>query len=1070
MTIAYVRLPHPLARPCRIAFGDDPEATMQSRVWAVPFAAYQALRMACLPVIEGYLDDPIPTEEMPSQPSVASIADALERLRCPFFHDWVTALEALSKHVRPDRVGVVPALPLAEVVAHLKRRSWPALDSRYALRDPAGAPAHRALLGFRNGLAHGGGLPDNASCERLLHHYLPVLEDLLEAVRFLAECELRIREGDFDGEHTLVRILRGPDVPDARPLGDEEAWMPTLERHPVALRVPDGRVLPLPPLFALGSLSPVGLYDGHYMLEATSGGRGGRAIRERHVYYLGSGHDRWTDPSAVDELVQRLEARRVRWRVDKKDLAPWTIVDTLRYGTESTFGDLLGRKYFPECHVDREDLDSLWNRFLTADDPPPDARWPLSGTPPSRPAGLILVGAAGTGKTAWSCRVVERLLAEGLGEESGEAWSRDGRNLVLFLRGDMIPARSGREDRLLTTVLERMGLRDGDFASFDDLFAHLDRRIRDDRVPGRRLVIVLDALNEASPAPENLFREALGLVRAAARHPWVKTLVSIRQEFLGVLGAKAESQEKDIFFGYEPCLFHERPVDDKAPSRRAPVVDLRPLSEEEASEAHGRFQRIGLVDRPGCRTPWERLDRDTRDLLRNPLLLYVFHRHFGGLEAEPVRGRADLFRAYVEGLFREYPALEKGCRSVMTRLQEQAATELTAEDADALRRVWAAGRTPDEARLGLSPVESLVHAGLLRERSRHEGAGNVFVFESVLEYLLHDAWQARDPGLSIAVLQELVRAGNEASWPATYWNAFGFVFSRLLEEGRADDWPGLVNDESPKDLDAAAGRVWLSAAMNCGLASDAGEDALSRTPAGKVVSAFEAAGTAWAAHRLLAFGNRASDTRLPEWQAVASGAGTRVLEPLVASGRRELENELAMVYNNLGLALGDQGNLAGAVEAYGKAREIYARLVASGRRELENDLASVYNNLGAALYAQGNLAGAVEAYGKAREIRERLVASGRWQVLPDLCMTLYNMIRPLLQQGSAPSVLEAVSAVETLARRVRQEIGFGRLPAPWHSELLDVTRLAAGIDLLPPDLRDSLAELLSELERTEGRE
>ena len=1113
MSSKYRSFPQPLAKPCEIAFGHDPSATKQARVWAVPFAAYQALRMACLPVVEAYLDAGVATEDMPSQVSVASIATKLERLQCPYFADWVTMLETLAKHVKPERVGMKAALPLAEAVTALRAKTWAPMDATYGDRGDRPLPAHRALLFMRNRIAHGGNLPDDATCDRLLEHYLPVLEDLLQAVGFLAECELRVREGEYDGSFTRVATLRGPGEPEFQELGDDEDWDEVLEHHGVAMKMPDGRVLPMSPLFTQGTASPVGLYDGHYILNAEAGGRSNNRVQQRHVYYLGSGHDRWQDPTAVDALQKRLEQRRVQWRISKEKLAPWTIADTLHYGTESTLGDLRGRKYFPDCHVDREDLDSEWKYFLTADDPAPGDHWSPSNVPGQsqiRKSGLVLVGAAGTGKTAWSCRVVDRLLSEGLQEGTPETSSREGHNLVLFLRGDMIPSREGRNDRLLATLLERMGLRDKDFASFDDLFSHLDRQVRRDRVPGRRLVILLDALNEVAVAPEGCFRESLDLIRAAATYPWVKVLVTIREEFLSVLHGKTGAQEKSVFFGIEPYLYAPKSEDGPEGPHRAPVMVLRPLSEVEANDAYTRYHEFGLVDRPGCQTPWGRLDGATRQLLRNPLLLYVFHQRFGGREAGAIRGRADLFGSYVEGLMVEYNGLADACRRVMGALEEQGVSELTAADADALRREWVKGRTPDEARLGLSPVEGLLHAGLLRGRSRHKGAGYIFVFESVLEYLLYDSWTAREPELSPPFLDALIDQGKRDEWPDAFWNAFGFVFGRLLEEGKACDWPRLVNDQSPASRKSVAERVWLASAAECGLPSNAPAVELATTSAGQVIDSYAATGESWAAYGLRDMGVEAAEAGLPEWSERATAAAARILERLVASGRRELENDLAIVYNNLGVALRAQGDLDGAIDVYAKVREIRERLVASGRRELENDLAIVYNNLGVALRAQGDLDGAIDVYAKVREIqerlvasgrrelendlasvynnlgfaqrargdldgaidafakaqeiRERLVASGRWQVCPDLCMTLYNLMLALTKAHYIQEQLALAKAVYDLGLRIEENIPIDELPARWRSELLDVVKLSAGIEGLSGSLRKSLESLSKRLD------
>src|SRR5207302_1919847 len=65
------------------------------------------------------------------------------------------------------------------------------------------------------------------------------------------------------------------------------------------------------------------------------------------------------------------------------------------------------------------------------------------------------------------------------------------------------------------------------------------------------------------------------------------------------------------------------------------------------------------------------------------------------------------------------------------------------------------------------------------------------------------------------------------------------------------------------------------------------------------------------------------------------------------------------VYNNLGLALGDQNDLPGAIAAFKKAIEI------------DPKYSDAYRNLGVALSAQNDLPGAIAAYKKAIEINPK---------------------------------------------------------------------------------------------------
>jgi tetratricopeptide (TPR) repeat protein len=118
-------------------------------------------------------------------------------------------------------------------------------------------------------------------------------------------------------------------------------------------------------------------------------------------------------------------------------------------------------------------------------------------------------------------------------------------------------------------------------------------------------------------------------------------------------------------------------------------------------------------------------------------------------------------------------------------------------------------------------------------------------------------------------------------------------------------------------------------------------------------------------------------------------------------GRRELRNNLAMAYNNRGLALCEQGKLDAAIEDYDQAIEIYTTLVhQEGRSELRNDLAGAYNNRGSALSAQGKLDAAIEDYDQAIEIYTTLVhQEGRSELVGNLESVLFNRGMTYLKIG-----------------------------------------------------------------------
>ncbi|GMU41974.1 MAG: hypothetical protein AMXMBFR23_28400 [Chloroflexota bacterium] len=1017
------RLPYPVARAAAVAF--DEGATPQLRLWNVPHAAYQALRMVTLPVVAQYLDAPVETAAMADQKAVADIAAALAELRHPFYPSWVTLLDTLAKKVTPSTVGIEPLLPLRDVKAALDGAKQTAPDPLYPCpRGDGSHPPHALIWGLRNGLAHGGDLPPDHESLRLLALYLPLVAALLRAVAPLADARLLLLDGPMDGEWTRVRWLRGPTLGGAEAVGDDEGAEEALRGSPVVLSLGRGRAVGLWPLLVATEGQVVGLYDGHY--DRKTYDPDGKVRATQHLIYLGAGSERWRESLGFERLVGRLEARRAAWSTPREKAAPWTIAECARYTTGTTVLALRGVKYLPDVHVDRPDLARWVGWWLDGSESP-------ASTPAARRYrnGLILAGAAGSGKTAWSLHLAERLLAEGVPPEAGDAAAREGRNIVLLLRGDQLPERPARrehEGRLLPTVLEHLGLRNQDFKGFGDLFAQLASQWGKDQRRDRRLVVLLDAVNEA-PLPVELLTEVGDLVAAAAAVPWCRVAVTMREELLAVVLASGHGQERPPLFASDAWLWSppEAELRDAGLSQApSPWTPLRLLTVDEAGLAYERLRTTRGAQ--ACTTPWAHLGATVREELRSPLLLFVHHRAYAGRSAaqatfsEPgdtglasTNPRHALLGAYLDQIFREFPRLERVCMEVVSRLAEAGRALLS--DADA--RDLAERPDPTGRRVELSPAEQLVHAGLLRRLPAGEGSGFTFVFDSVLEALLHRLWCEQAPGLPLEALQERVRRGIEAGAPEAWWNAFAFVFDDLLRAGRAADWPALINGTSPQALDAAAARAWALAAATCGVASDAPAEALLATPAGLVVAAFGARQEPWAAGRLRDLDAALAHTGRPEWSALLHGAARTILEAVVAAGARELRNDLAMVDNNLGNALRGLGRLDEAVAAYGRARELRAELV---ERE------------------------------------------GRLQVLPDLCMTLYNLLLALsdaqeaTRRSVAPSALEQVFR---LAVGVRGNVGFERLPRTWLVELADVVGLAAR--WLDGDAGDTAAQLHGEM-------
>jgi hypothetical protein len=640
--------PYPVALPYRIAWDEGEE--LARRVWAIPLTALQAVKLTTLPMVAQYLlADFIPSEEPETRAACDAINRAIAGIRCPHYSDWLTLLHTLARHL--GRLGIRPVFPVdtdtfRSALGKKVRPFSPAYSQ--AGRDSLTLP--EAMQALRNGLAHGGLAPPPEECRQLLAHYLPILDTLLEAFAFLAEGEwlARAQEPPTGWEsQVLVRRLRGATLPDPEMVDLDEPLLEALRQSDIVLRTPEGRVLPLHPLFYHQPTEPCAQYDGHFTLQA-----GGTGI----VVYLGVYH-RFEEETAFEALREKLERRRIQWWLSREQTAPWTLYDSVRHYATRTLEDLRGQKYFPETYLERKDVSQHLRRFLAEGEA--DIGKGDRGGRRYR-SGFLLLGEAGSGKTAWCAHVVEELLREGV--EEGQDPERRGRNLVFFIRGDDLDLSPGRT--LFHNLAERMGLRvqavevaagrdrrDAGFVHFDDLFRLLDGRWSQDRVrQDRRLVLVLDALNEC-PQPERALRETLELIATASAYPWCKVIATVRAEFVSILRGRLEGlTAPDPFEAVRRYLYVPERAEPSVGISMAgppPGVVLERLSEDKAAQIYRRYQAHAPA-MPACETPWEQLPEGTRRLLTNPMLLHLFMVAHDGRPASGVVEESALFTGVLE--------------------------------------------------------------------------------------------------------------------------------------------------------------------------------------------------------------------------------------------------------------------------------------------------------------------------------------------------------------------------------------------------------------------------------------
>ena len=461
----------------------------------------------------------------------------------------------------------------------------------------------RAILALRNGTAHGG-VPDETAAEQHLAIYLPVLHQVLEAFDFLGDSRLLLLDPSgpsIESNTALLRELRGvkPEPPAVCDLSTE--LKDAFGESPAVLVGPDGRVEPLYPLLnpqpqdrSHDDRETVYLYDGHFGIRVETKGE---TVEKGYIHYLGV-HHRVMDTPAADRMKGLLLRRDVHFYLPKEKVAPWTIAETAAdYSRNLTLAEMLGTKYLPECYVPFPELERHFEAFLRAGPPR---------------VGLVLTGAAGSGKSAFLAHRVERLMSPPAPPAIPQDQDvRENPNLVFFLRGSGVAPRLGGIS-LYRDIAEKLGIsaREGSgIATFGELLAHLDAKWKQDRITDRRLILVLDGLNEA-PDPREVFRQALEMIRLACRFPWCRIVVSTRSEWLDVWSGKATGQEASPLEAARNCLYYDESLGsrDQPP---APVVTFEAFPAKQASAVYAHYQHeartTGRYRVPACLTVWDAL-------------------------------------------------------------------------------------------------------------------------------------------------------------------------------------------------------------------------------------------------------------------------------------------------------------------------------------------------------------------------------------------------------------------------------------------------------------------------------
>lgn len=564
---------HPLAR------ARDLKLPLDERLDAVVFAAYQAVRLSGILLLSDYLL---------CQQTSKRLDLAVRALRVPDWWGWTVLNNQLVRFfageldVPPDRDTVFEKI--AAGWRSVNRKSAAKRDTKWATllaglpgRNGDAQSANDALWRAREDRERRQG----QATENLLFQLIRIVEATCQKLFPKAAFELVRRVSSEGGKQHLVRLsgAASDGVFDVEIRGAD--WAEPFSLTPVIALTASASVPvhALPLLFdAETQIFPFGAGG---LLEPASLDPSKRTAR-----IASFGIQRGTRLAPLLGLFARREVSPLLsgGQVSAANLASWSsALVSLRTAAQE------GVTYFPSAYVERRGVDDVVESSLGT-----------SGR------ALLLVGPDGSGKSSFVHRLASRLVRPREPATPGGR-PQGSRDLVVLLSGRAAYAHDPYDSAavgLCRTVLARLGLRDGAFASLHELFSALDPSAM--QRENRRFYLLLDGVDEAEDF-EGTLSAIDDLLPGIGRYPFLRLLITMRETSFHALGRasyapRALTAEKTLAHFYDP-------------ETRAlvPFLRLRPFDDDEREAAYTR--------RDATRAGGDRQEHD-----RSPYALHLSHR------------------------------------------------------------------------------------------------------------------------------------------------------------------------------------------------------------------------------------------------------------------------------------------------------------------------------------------------------------------------------------------------------------------------------------------------------------
>jgi hypothetical protein len=523
-----------------------------------------------------------------------------------------------------------------------------------------GQLVHAALRSLAVRVDQGSRGWDEQAWETWHLQHLPFLAAAMEAFAPLSGVELL--RGVEGTKHVALRGADAGFTPE--PFYNEELRR-LFQASDIVARTAAGALLPLYPLAVVPEALNMSTTDEVLLLDGFS---------PSEVVYSGvfARQRRPETRSPLTSLFAGSQRATGAWNV----AAASTIEQQCRRYTAAHLDALTGARYHAETYLERPSVDEMVKEFLEH----------------SAASACIVAGDAGSGRVSLLCR-----LAGWLASEQRE-------DAVLLIAGTGYDGRTTRQRILGALELpEEAGLNG------------LVQRLHGEGATGRLICLV--EVPSSPVDPDATLRElddiALELRRAGEEHGvLVKIVCTVDQEALKLGLERWNRRHQTAYFAHGFCL-HRFP--GEGVSEGQPYLAIPPLLPQEAARV---YAWVGHSIGRSCPTPWEQLPDTTRETLRSPLGIKLFHTAFGGVSrpgpvdpaslwdafidrlSDPVRGRSDTMAAALDVV--DF-CLDQGDGDIGPLLCHEVQ----------LRWAQTQGGSPAEMASSLGPFERLSQAELL---------------------------------------------------------------------------------------------------------------------------------------------------------------------------------------------------------------------------------------------------------------------------------------------------------------------------------------------------------------------